>query len=85
MKLLQNDLFQQHSACLVLSFLKAVLLYLFYEILVIPQKRRGFLYASADIYMSFELPCKIMILIGIVIMFLLTVLFILHKKQIILI
>ena len=63
-----------------LYFLKAVLLYLFYEILVIPQKRRGFLYASADIYMSFELPCKIMILIGIVIMFLLTVLLILLLK-----
>ena len=41
------------------------------------KKRRGFLYASADIYISFELPCKIMILIGIVIMFLLTVLLIL--------
>ena len=41
------------------------------------KKRQGFLYASADIYISFELPCKIMILIGIVIMFLLTVLLIL--------
>ena len=41
------------------------------------KKRQGFLYASADIFMSFELPCKIMILIGIGIMFLLTVLFIL--------
>lgn len=39
-----------------------------------------------DIFMNFELPCKIMILIGIVIMFLLTVFFILLlKKQIILI
>ena len=81
MKLLQNGLFQQHSACLLLSFLKAVLLYLFCEILVIPQKRRGFLYASADIFMSFELPCKIMILIGIGIMFLLTVLLILLLKN----
>lgn len=39
-----------------------------------------------DIFMSFELPCKIMILIGIVMMFMMTVFFILLlKKQIILV